>query len=157
MCGGSELNAIGAVSLQNCHSYEHLRRLERKQCAMNTVERLGRRITFLKTCPHRGFEHCHQYAGRNAVSGNVSDVAGPFALGFGNVDEISADFAAGLRESIEFKLGAAFLNRGNERGVDFASELDLGLDAKVTLTQAPDEQHEQKVSEDNREHGAGAK
>src|SRR2546423_13490417 len=113
MCGRSELNAIGAVSLQDRYSYEHLRRLERKQCAMNAVERLGRRITFLKTCPHGSFEHCHQYTGRDAVSGDISDVAGPFALSFGNVDEVSADFAAGLRESIEFKLGAAFLNRGN--------------------------------------------
>src|SRR6266487_6244345 len=119
MCGRSELNAIGTVSLQDRHSYEHLRRLERKQRAMNAVERLGWRITFLKTCPHRCFEHCHQYARRNAVSGNVSDVAGPFALRFGNVHQVSTDLAAGLRESIEFELGCAFLNRGNERGVDF--------------------------------------
>ena len=91
------------------------------------------------------------------MSGNVGDVSRPFACGFRDIHQVSANFAAGLRHSVEFELACALLDCGNQRCVNLSGKLNFGLDAKIALSQASHEKNEQEISRDNRKHCAEPK
>ena|SRR5689334_17702569 len=81
------------------------------------------------------------------MSGNVGDVTHPSGGMFDDVHQIAADFSAGDGGSKDLESIDLAFESGDQRAMNLARKLDLGLDAEVSVALAADKEDKQHVSE----------
>src|SRR5271167_3449237 len=132
MPGGTDAQRVAAFG-DLAKSGKHFGAFQRVQ---NFVKALHQQIAFAtRDQQHmRGaFQHAHQDAGRNAVAGDVGEISDPIPFGDHQVDQIAADFAAGLRIAVEGEALNLLIDFGNEDAMNFLGQCDFRVNAKVAF------------------------
>ena len=105
--GEGVLDAAIGCKADGGESCVHVRFLDRRECAVETVAETGEEeggiITgFEQDGADGGFDHAHEDAGLESVTGNISDIGKDGSIGEQDyVHQVAAHFFAGQREAIE--------------------------------------------------------
>ncbi len=78
---------------------------------------------------HRGFDHPHQNAGRQAVAGDIRNVGEGVATGCDKVHQIASDVFAGNRSPVRFNVYVFTGYRRDEYVLDGARNSPFPLEA----------------------------